>query len=133
MAVLDVCRAFNQNPSFQPAMRVITNITNAPMAEVTTMYAHQYKDGLIVRIDVPPADGMTQINQQTGSIIVTGPNTFLIPIDTTNYDTFIIPEDSNNPGLPPPGAQICAFAVPIGEVNSQVSQATRNVLPLKRG
>ncbi len=130
MAVLDVCKALNQNPSFQPAMRVITAITNAPLAEVTTMYNHQYKNGLIVRIDVPPADGMTQINQQTGSIIITSPNTFLIPIDTTNYDAFVIPEDVNNPGLPPPGAQVCAFAVPIGESNNQLTQATQNILPL---
>lgn len=130
MAVLDVCKAFNQNPSFQPAMRVITAITNATMAEVTTMYDHQYSDGLIVRIDVPNADGMFQINQQTGLIVVTSPNTFLISIDTTFYDAFVIPEDVNNPGLPPPGVQVCAFAVPVGESNSQLSQATRNILPL---
>lgn len=130
MAVLDVCKAFNQNPSFQPAMRVITAITNAQMAEVTTMYNHNYHDGLVVRIDVPNADGMFQINQQTGVIAVTSPNTFLISIDTTFYDAFIIPEDVNNPGLPPPGVQVCAFAVPIGESNNQLSQATRNVLPL---
>lgn len=130
MAVLDVCKAFNQNPTFQPAMRVITNITNAVMAEVTTMYNHLYHDGLIVRIDVPPADGMSQINQQTGQIVVTSPNTFLISIDTSHYDAFIIPEDINNPGLPPPGAQVCAVAVPVGESNNQLIQATRNVLPL---
>lgn len=130
MAVLDVCKALNQNPSFQPAMRVITAITNASVAEVTTMYDHKYQDGLIVRIDVPPADGMFQINQQFGPITVTGSNTFLIPIDTTYYDAFVIPEDPENPGLPPPMTQVCAFAVPIGEVNSQLKQATRNVLPL---
>ena len=129
MAVLDVCKALNQNPTFQPAMRVITNITNAVMAEVTTMYDHQYQDGLIVRIDVPKADGMYQINHKIGTITVTSPNTFLISINTTLFDAFVIPEDVNNPGLPPPGVQVCAFAVPVGESNDQLGQATRNVLP----
>lgn len=129
MAVLDVCKALNQFPTFQPAMRVITNITNAVQAEVTTMYDHQYETGLIVRIDVPPADGMFQINKQAAAITVTSPNTFTIAIDTTNYDPFVIPEDPLNPGLPPPLIQVCAMAVPIGEVNEQLKQSTRNVLP----
>jgi hypothetical protein len=131
MAVLDVCRALNQNPSFQPAMRVIESITNSNPVQITTIYDHQYSDGLIVRIDVPNADGMTQINQLTGSIIVTGDNTFTIPsIDSTYFDAFVIPEDPLFAGLPPPGAQVCAFAVPVGESNNQLGQATRNVLPL---
>lgn len=129
MAVLDVCKALNQFPTFQPAMRVITNITNATQAEVTTMYDHQYQSGLIVRIDVPPADGMFQINKQAAVITVTGSNTFTIAIDTSSYDPFVIPEDPLNPGLPPPMTQVCALAVPIGEVNEQLGQATRNVLP----
>ena len=130
MAVLDVCQAFNQNPTFQPAMRVISAITNATMAQITTTYDHQYSDGLIVRIDVPQADGMFQINQQYGPIVVTSPTTFLIGIDTTLYDAFVIPEDPLYPGLPPAGVQVCAFAVPIGQSNDMLTQATRNVLPL---
>ena len=130
MAVLDACRALNQNPSFQPAMRVISAITRAARAEITTVYNHQYSDGLIVRIDVPQADGMYQINQQTSAITVTSPTTFLVDIDTTTYDAFVIPEDPLFPGLPPAGVQVCAMVVPIGEINASLNQATRNVLPL---
>jgi hypothetical protein len=131
MALLDCCRAFNQNPIYQPAMRVITAITNASPAQITTMYPHQYQNGLIVRIDVPFADGMQQINQLTGTVTIDliDPTKFTLNIDTTLFDPFTIPQDPNNPGSPPPQTQICAFAVPVGEDASIVYQATRNVLP----
>lgn len=130
MAVLDVCNAMNQNPSFQPAMRVISAITNSNPVVITTVYNHQYQNGLIVRIDVPQADGMFQLNQQTGTVTVIDATSFSLPIDTTQYDAFVIPTDPLFPDLPPAGAQVCAMAVPIGEVNAFLNQATQNVLPL---
>jgi hypothetical protein len=129
MAVLDVCR-MPQFSIFKPYTNVITAITNAFPAEVTTVNPHGYQDLLIVRIDVPPADGMQQINQQVATITVTGSNTFTIPVDTTLYDPFTVPEDPFNPGFPPPNTQVCAFVVPVGEDNAILSQATRNILPL---
>lgn len=130
MAVLDVCNLANQNPIFQPATRVISSITQAAQAEITTTLNHQYQPGLIVRIDVNNANGMTQINQRTATILeVTSPTTFTIDINTTSFDAFVIPFDPLFPDLPPPGVQVCCFVVPIGEVNSSLSQATRNILP----
>ena len=129
MALLDVCRALNQDPTFQPAMRVITAITNADPVQITTQYPHLYSNGLIVRIIVPEDDGMSQINQLTGVVTVTGDSTFTLPINTLEFDAFVIPEDPDDPGTPPPQAQICAFVVPIGEQNDLLSLATRNVLP----
>lgn len=129
MAVLDVCIALNQNPSFQPAMRVITAITNSDPVEITTMYPHQYHDGLIVRIDVAGGNGMYQLNQRYATITVTGDSTFTMPINTIDFDLFVIPEDPLFPGLPPAGVQVCSMAVPIGEDNEMITQATRNVLP----
>ena len=130
MAVLDACIALNQNPSFQPAMRVISAISNSNPVEITTIYDHQYSDGLIVRIDIPFADGMQELNQLFGTVTTTGDTTFTLPIDATTFDVFAIPEDPLNPGYPPPGTQVCAMAVPIGEDNATIYQATRNVLPL---
>lgn len=109
-------------PVYQPAMRVIIAITNAAIAQVTTSIPHQYISGTIVRIDVPKGFGMVQINQQFGPITVTGDTTFTIPINTQQYDAFIlpsrIPESYNN-----------AQAVPIGELNGQLTAAVQNVLP----
>lgn len=109
-------------PIYQPAMRIITAITQGNPAQVTTSPNHQYKTGLIVRIYVYPVNGMEQINQQTGAITVTGLNTFTIPIDTTNYDPFVAP------GMPTANNDE-ACVVPIGEVNELTSLAVQNVLP----
>lgn len=106
-------------PVFQPAMRIITNITNGFPAIVTTSFAHQYTTGLIIRLILPPGYGMQQVNQQSSNITVIDSLNFSINIDTTNYYTFTIP------GSPTQYAQ----AIPIGEVNSTVYIATKNVLP----
>ncbi len=112
-----------QFPVFQPAMRLITAITNSFPMLVTTSFAHQYISGTIVRLDIPVADGMQQANQLFGPIIVTSPTQFTMPIDSTNFEVFSIP------GSPPPFVDTCAQVVPLGENNDILTAATRNVLP----
>lgn len=111
-----------QNPTYQPAMRIITSITNFFPASITTSFDHNYQTGDIVRLFIPEGWGMTQANQQVGTITVTGTTTFDIDIDTYNFDPFI----------PIPGPTVFPIAVaqviPIGEINDKLSQATRNVL-----
>lgn|SRR5690348_36860 len=120
--MMSTCYA-NPNPTFQPAMRIVAAITNANPATVTTTFAHQYKTGTIIRLDIPPADGMQQINGMTFPILVTGATTFTVPVDTTNFDPFSIPVSPN-----PPYANTCALAVPVGEVTATLVAATINVL-----
>lgn len=110
------------SPTYQPAMRLITDITNAVNAEVTTSFAHDYLSGLVVRIIVPEGYGMVQINQLVGTITVTGDDTFTIDIDTTQFDPFVIP------GSIPYYFSSYPQTTPIGEQNSILYQATRNVL-----
>lgn len=112
----------NPNPIFQPAMRLITAITNAQAATVTTSFAHQYITGLQVRLDIPVACGMQQANGLVGSIIVVSPSMFKIDIDTTLMDPFSIPSPAN------PHDNICALVVPVGEVNELLKGALVNVL-----
>lgn len=119
---MSTCYA-DPNPIFQPAMRLIASITQAKRAVVTTTFAHQYLDGTIVRFDIPPADGMQQINQLTGSIVVTGSTTFTVNIDTTLFAPFAIPVS------PPPYVDTCAQVVPIGEINETLKAAVQNTLP----
>jgi hypothetical protein len=110
------------NPIFQPAMRIIQSITNANPAIVTTTFAHLYISKTIVRLDIPVACGMQQANQLTGTIVVTGPTTFAIDIDTTFFDAFAIPV------TPPSYVNTCAQVVPIGESNDILTAALHNVL-----
>lgn len=110
-------------PVYQPSMRLITAITNANPAQVTTSFAHQYKTGTIVRLYIPPADGMQQANQLTADIIVNSPTTFFINIDTTSFDTFSIPV------LTDPHIDTAAQVVPIGELSATLQAAVQNVLP----
>jgi hypothetical protein len=109
----------NPDPLFFPAMRLISAITQAAQASVTTTFDHDYLTGLIVRLDVPQEYGMQEVNQKVGTIVVTSSTTFTIDIDTRTFQAFSIP------GSPTQAAQV----VPIGEDNSTVYLATRNLLP----
>lgn len=110
------------SPTFQPAMRTISAITNAFPASVTTSIAHDYRDGMIVRLNIPIGYGMQQADQKYAPIEVTGNTTFTIDIDTTNYDVFAIPS-------PLPTHYTDPQVIPIGEINETLLAATRNVLP----
>jgi hypothetical protein len=111
----------NPNPLFQPAMRLIAAITNASPAVVTTTFAHQYISGNIVRLDIPPACGMQQANQQFGPISVISPTTFSIAIDTTLYYAFVIPTFN-------PLVNTAAQCIPMAEINSILTAAVQNQL-----
>jgi hypothetical protein len=108
-------------PVFQPAMRIITAITNDFPAVVTTSFAHQYNTGLIVRLLLPPGFGMFQVNQMSGAITVIDATSFSIDIDTRNFWVFAVPMGVNQ----------YAQCIPIGEINSTVYLATKNVLPYR--
>lgn len=112
MAILAI-----QDPSFQPAYRIVTAITNGFPALVTTSFDHQYFTGTIVRLYVPIDYGMVQANHLEGSITVTSTTQFTIDIDTTNFDLFAVPAS------PTQYAQV----VPIGEENDILVAATQNI------
>ena len=115
------------NPTYVPAMRLILSVTNSYPATVTTSLDnvvagnHGYSTGLIVRTVIPIACGMQELNNFVGEIVVTGPTTFTIDVDTTRFGVFAIPALPN-----PPWANTCAQVSPVGENNSMLTQATRN-------
>lgn len=111
------------NPEFQPAMRIISAITNSNPVSITTSFAHQYENGYIVRIKIPIGYGMELLNNAYGPITVTSPTTFTMDISTETFQPFVVP--GLNPGHFYTGAQV----VPIGNVNSSIYLATRNILP----
>lgn len=119
MPLSSACYAY-PNPVFQPAYRLITAITNAYPAQVTTSFDHLYITGTIIRLDIPLGFGMSQVDGQAASIIVNGSDTFLINLDTTTYDPFIVP------AIPIPECPMC---VPLAEVAETLDAAVRNTLP----
>lgn len=118
-----------EDPVYQPALRVVTAITNANPCQITTSFDHDYTSGIIVRIIVPGPTvvagsqcnfGMNQINGIYSSITVTGDDTFTMNgIDTSYFDTFSVPVN----------ALQSAQCIPIGEINSTLYSAMRNTLP----
>jgi hypothetical protein len=111
------------NPKFKPARRNIDTITNANPALVTTINDHEYLTGLVVRLIIPPAKGMQDANQLTGTITVTGANSFTIDIDTTKMDTFKAVVDPAISTL----LDVCAYVSPVGESNGMLSAALTRV------
>jgi len=80
-----------QNAQLQPAMRLVSAITQASNASVTTSFAHGYSDGLKVRLYVPSYYGMSQIDKKVGVVTVTGNTTFTVDIDSLSYEAFAAP------------------------------------------
>jgi len=123
------------NPMFQPAMRPIAYIIKGNPTTIIcgtvdgvgaiTLIPHHYVSGTIVRIDVPAVDGMPEINGITAPITVTSDNHFTVPIDSTNFTAFAVPADASP--FYNPHYTTCAFSVPIGELNQQLTAAVHNI------
>ena len=110
----------NPDPRYQPAMRLVTDITRAVITVITTSFDHDYETGLIVRLYVPRNYGMTQINHHVGAITVLTGDTFSMDLNTSAYDAFIIPSN-------PPYYRETALVVPVGNVLDVYNVAVRNV------
>lgn len=117
MAILAI-----QNPTYKPSMRIISAITNANPAAITTTFDHNYVTGTVVRLHIPPGYGILQANELFGEITVTGTDTFTIDIDTSTFDTYTTPASF-------PQSYQYAQVVPIGENNSILTASVQNVLP----
>lgn len=109
------------NPRFKPATKLISAIGKGLITTVTTSSDHEYVTGTIVRLIVPKADGMVEIDGMQGEITVTGSTTFTLPIVSTTFTDFAIPVS------PTPDDDICALVIPIGENNAILTAAVRNV------
>jgi hypothetical protein len=117
-------------------MRLILSITNSYPAIITTTCRistlggalvavaedHDYSTGLIIRLRIPKACGMQDLDKYQGEITVVTANSFSIDIDTSAFEPFSIPVAPI-----PAWADVCAQVVPIGEDNEILTQAIHNV------
>lgn len=103
------------DPIFYPRKRVVSKITQAAQAVVTTTVNHGYQVGQQIRFtnanQVRPgsaAYGMVEINNVTGNIVATTASTFTVDVDTTGFTAFAFPLTANYPFTP-------LEVVPVGE------------------
>lgn len=112
-----------QYPVYQPAMRPINNITTGQTTMIVTQIPHQYRIGIIVRLNLPVGYSLQELNQKTGAIIqIVDPTTFIVDIDSDKLGLFSVPTNF-------PRDRQEAQVTPVGEINSDLLDATRNVLP----
>jgi hypothetical protein len=120
------------DPSYYPARRIITGISQATQAVVTLSVTHGYTVGQKVRLIVPTvtatAYGMTDLNGVQATIVAVGAagvnsstNTITIDVDTTGFTAFAFPL-TTAPGFTP------AQVVPIGENTAEALSANVNIL-----
>jgi len=109
------------NALFYPRRRVITNITRAVNANVSTSIAHGLTPGQTVRFEIPSVSGMIQLNPQNNNfyfpqsastnatvVTVVDDYNFTINIDTTAYTAFTFPTIAQQPSDTP-------YVIPFGE------------------
>lgn len=100
---------FPVNPNFPwlPQAKVISSITQANPAVITTTTNHGYSTGFSVRVVFPfpyaYLFGMIEINEQIGQITVLSPTTFSISINTLKYDPFTVGTTLQNAQVIPVG------------------------------
>jgi hypothetical protein len=127
-------RIINAQDRYYPRVRLITAITKATQAVITLSVTHGYTVGQEVRIVVPAAFGMTEINGLLGVIVAvtTGStNTITVDIDSTSFSTFAFPTSAvaaagvSFPQVVPVGeAAINSISQPFGNL---LDDRTRNV------
>lgn len=74
--------------TWTPPSQIIAGISNANPGVVTTAQTNDFLTGLFVRLVLPGNFGMPEVNENVYEIEILSPNTFSIPVDTTNFTPF---------------------------------------------
>jgi len=107
---------------FNPKKRVIANITQAAAGVVTTLVDHNYSTGQKIRMNVPAACGMIELDGQLVTVTYLTASTFSIDVATTGYTAFAFPLPAAVPFTP-------ASAIPVGidaTLNTSLAGALAN-------
>lgn len=113
------------DPLFYPTHRSIARISQEITANIEMTVAHGFTIGQRVRMQVPAAFGMTEMDNLDGTIQAISQSVISVDIDSTGFTPFVFPLTAALPFTP-------ALVVPIG-MGSQEStvnlldDATRNL------
>ncbi len=119
-------RVLNYNPLFYPRRRYITKITKAASAVVTLSVTHGYTVGQVVRMVVPAAYGMVEMDGLQATITAintttTSGNTITLDIDSSAFTTFAFPLSAIYPFTK-------AEVVPMGEDTAEALASSLDIL-----
>lgn len=106
---------------WRPEARIITAITQALSAVVTTAVPHGFSLGAILRLNVPANFGMSQANGLLATITAVTASTFTVNVDTSGFTAFAFPQQA------PAFASSFAQAVPVGELSQTFASSEQNV------
>lgn len=116
------------DPIYYPRRRFVTKITKAAQAVVTMSVTHGYTVGQLVRMIVPDAFGMTQMNGILATVLAVDlvNNTITINVDSSGFSTFAFPTSA----IAASGVSF-AEVTPVGEAatapfQNSLDDATRN-------
>jgi len=113
-------RKIPNDPQYLPARRIINSITKANPCVIDTVIAHRYSDGDIVRVNIPAAFGMQELNGLTAEIIGVTDYALAINIDSSAFTAFSWPTSGTVPITH-------AHVVPVGTNSpTDLSAATDN-------
>jgi hypothetical protein len=118
--------AYNNVPPqplyYQPRVFGISDILRGPTTTVTILASdHDYVIGQLVRFIVPYPWGMRQINEQLAYVIsLVSPDTFVVDLDSSQFDPFISSPVHPTPTTP----QVLA----VGDNNTGVISQTGRVV-----
>ncbi len=124
--------AVNFDPLYYPRRRYITKITQATQAVVTMSVTHGYQVGQLVRMSVPAAFGMVQMDGLQATIVAinttaTTGNTITLNINSSAFTAFAYPLAA---AVPFTSAQVIPMgedtAVAIAQGVNTLSDATIN-------
>lgn len=122
-------RIVNFNPLFYPRNRIITNITSAVNAQVSTSVEHSLTVGQEVRFQIPSVSGMIQLNPSSANNYLAGivvsivdAYNFTININTTGFTAFTYPTIAQQPSAFPQ-------VIPIGEDTATALASNSNQYP----
>lgn len=106
---------------YTPYRRHITKITQAANAVITFGVTHNFVVGDKVRINVPDAYGMTQINGLLGEITAVSTSTITLDIDSSAFSAFAFPTSA----IAASGVSF-PFVNIVGEVATKFDNPLRN-------
>jgi len=93
---------------YSPRFRFIDSITRGNPTTVVTTEDNEFVVGNLVRFILPTANGIRQLNRQTGYVVEIDSTTqFLVAIDSTNYDPFVSTMRPDQPQV-----------IPVGDINN---------------
>lgn len=101
-------RKIKYDPIFYPRRRSIVDISQAVQAVVTTSVDHGYTVGQELRMHVPAAFGMIEMDGLAVDVVAVTPSTFTINVDSTAFTAFQFPLAAAIPFTP-------AVVAPLGE------------------